>query len=147
LSLYFSVRSRALASLVSAVAQIVAALLLGSFLDWKRFSLRTRAISSYLFMMSLIGGCWIWGTVVQNEYSKHKPSLDWDDRKFGRGWALYVFWQINFALTYNWGYWLVGFMAKNPREIVRYTSVARAAEAAGQCISSGISSTSSPVSL
>ncbi|TVY81455.1 UNC93-like protein [Lachnellula suecica] len=145
MSLYFSVRSRALASLVSALAQIVATLIFGSFLDWTRFSLRTRAIASYLFMMSLIGACWVWGTVVQNGYSEHTPALDWDDGTFGRGWALYVFWQVNFALTYNWGYWLLGFMAKSPGEIVRYTSIARAAEAAGQCVSSGISSTSAPL--
>ncbi|KAH6677129.1 major facilitator superfamily domain-containing protein [Halenospora varia] len=145
LSLYFSVRARALASLVSALAQIAATLLFGSFLDYRRLSLRTRAISSYIFMMSLIGACWIWGTVIQVEYSKHKPALDWDDGGFGRGWALYIFWQVNFALTYNWGYWLVGFLARDAREIVRFTSVARAAEAAGQCISSGISSTSAPL--
>jgi hypothetical protein len=36
-------------------------------------------------------------------------------------------------------------MAKEPAEIVRYTSIARALEAAGQCIASGISSTSAPL--
>lgn len=36
-------------------------------------------------------------------------------------------------------------MAKEPAEIVRYTSFARALEAAGQCIASGISSTSAPL--
>lgn len=35
-------------------------------------------------------------------------------------------------------------MAKEPAEIVRYTSIARSLEAAGQCIASGISSTSAP---
>lgn len=37
LSLYFTVRSRALASLVSALAQIAGTALLGCFLDWNRF--------------------------------------------------------------------------------------------------------------
>lgn len=95
--------------------------------------------------MILIGGCWIWGVIIQNEYTHHKPALDWDDGGFGRGWALYIFWQINFSLTYNFGFWLIGFLAREPKEIVRYMSIARAAESAGQCISSGISSTSSPV--
>lgn len=96
-------------------------------------------------MMSLIGGCWAWGTVVQVGYSRHKPSLDWDDDGFGRGWALYIFWSINFSLAYNYGFWLIGLMARGPKEVVRYMSVARAVEAAGQCIASGISSTSAPV--
>ncbi|GKT71185.1 DUF895 domain membrane protein [Colletotrichum tofieldiae] len=145
LSLYFSIRSRALASLVSALAQIAGTVMLGSFLDWKRLSLNTRARVSYVFLMALIGGCWVWGAVIQAEYVNHKPSLDWDEAGFGRGWALYIMWQVNFALTYNYGYWLVGWMSQHPNDIVRYTSAARALESAGQCISSGISSTSAPL--
>jgi hypothetical protein len=144
-SLYFSVRARALGSLVSAVAQITATLIMGSFLDWQRFSLNQRARYSYMFIMTLIGSCWVWGVVVQDGYTKHKPALDWNSSGFGRGWALYVLWQVNFALTYNYGYWLVGYMAKEPKEIVRYTSAVRAIEAAGQCVASGISSTKTPV--
>lgn len=145
LSLYFSVRSRALASLVSALAQVLTTLVFGAFLDWTKLSSNRRARYGYLFMMSLIGGCWAWGTVVQIGYTQHKPSLDWDDAGFGRGWALYIFWSINFSLAYNYGFWLIGLMARDPKEVVRYMSVARAVEAAGQCIASGISSTSAPV--
>ncbi|KAK6215884.1 hypothetical protein LQW54_004064 [Pestalotiopsis sp. IQ-011] len=145
LSLYFSVRSRALASLVSALAQVAATLLFGAFLDWTRFDLNKRARYGYVAMMALIGGCWIWGAVVQNQYSRHKPALDWDDNGFGAGWALYIFWQTNFSLTYNFGFWTISFLAREPRETVRYMSLARGAEAAGQCISSGISSTSAPL--
>lgn len=145
LSLYFSVRSRALASLVSALAQVVTTLVFGAFLDWTNLSSNRRARYGYLFMMSLIGGCWAWGTVVQIGYSQQKPSLDWDDAGFGRGWALYIFWSINFSLAYNYGFWLIGLMARDPKEVIRYMSVARAVEAAGQCIASGISSTSAPV--
>ncbi|KAI1645955.1 MFS general substrate transporter [Daldinia loculata] len=145
LSLYFSVRSRALASLVSAISQVATTLAFGAFLDWTGVSLNKRARYGYIVMMILIGGCWIWGVIIQNEYTHHKPALDWDDGGFGRGWALYIFWQINFSLTYNFGFWLIGFLAREPKEIVRYMSIARAAESAGQCISSGISSTSSPL--
>lgn len=97
-------------------------------------------------MMVLIGGCWIWGTVVQKGYTDHKPALDWDDAGFGRGWALYIMWQVNWALTYNYGYWLVGNLAREPADVPRLTSSIRALESAGQCIASGISSTSTPVS-
>lgn len=140
-------RSRALASLVSAIAQVVATLLFGAFLDWTRFDLNKRARYGYLFMMTLVGACWVWGTVVQVGYSRSAPALDWETAGFGRGWALYIFWQVNFSLTYNYGFWLISFLAREPKETARYMSVARAAEAAGQCISSGISSTSAPVCL
>lgn len=138
-------RSRALASLVSALAQVFTTLVFGASPDWTRLSLNLRAKYGYIFMMSLIGGCWAWGTVVQVGYSQHKPSLDWDDSGFGRGWTLYIFWSINFSLAYNYGFWLIVLMARDPKEVRRYMSVARAVEAAGQCIASGISSTSAPV--
>jgi hypothetical protein len=144
MSLYFSVRSRALASLVTALAQVLATAIMGCFLDYKRLSINTRARYGFLGMMVLSGGVWTWALIIQHKYGKHKPALDWTDAAFGEGWALYVFQQVEFALTYNYGYWLVGFLAKKPVEVVRYASVARGVEAAGQCIASGISSTKAP---
>ncbi|KAL2207087.1 hypothetical protein CC79DRAFT_1383177 [Sarocladium strictum] len=145
LSLYFSVRSRALASLVSALSQITANLFFGSFLDWKRFTLNQRAKYSYIFIMTLFGATWVWATMIQREYGKKAPALDWVDDGFGRGWALYIFLQVNFALAYNYGYWLAGYMARGPAEIVRLTSTVRAVEAAGGAVASGISSTHAPL--
>jgi hypothetical protein len=141
MSLYFSVRSRALASLVTALAQVLATAIMGSFLDYKRLSINTRARYGFLAMMVLSGGVWTWALVIQHKYGQHKPALDWTDSAFGEGWALYVFQQVEFALTYNYGYWLISFLAREPVEVVRYSSVARGVEAAGQCVASGISST------
>lgn len=141
MSLYFSVRSRALASLVTALAQVLATGIMGTFLDWKQLSLNQRARFGFLGMMIISGGIWIWAIIIQHKYQRNKPALDWVDSTFGEGWALYVFQQMEFALTYNYGYWLLGFLAKKPEEIVRYSSVARGVEAAGQCVASGISST------
>ncbi|KAF4123122.1 DUF895 domain membrane protein [Geosmithia morbida] len=145
MSLYFSVRARALASLVSALAQIVATLLMGAFLDWKTLSVATRTRSAYVLIMALTGACWAWGTVVQRDYTARSPGLDWVDSGFGRGWALYILWQVNWALTYNYGYWLIGHLAREPADVPRLTSYIRAMESAGQTVSSGISST--PTSL
>ncbi|KAI1300839.1 MFS general substrate transporter [Xylaria venustula] len=142
---YFSVRSRALASLVSAVAQVISTLIFGVFLDWAHVNLNKRARYGYFFMVTLIGATWVWGTVVQHDYQLHKPALDWNDTGFGRGWALYIFWQINFSLAYNYGFWLISWLVKEPGDTVRIMSVARAAEAAGQAISSGIGSTTTPL--
>lgn len=144
MTLHFSTRSRALASLVTALAQIFATGIMGTFLDWKRLTLNQRARFGFLGMMTLSGGIWVWAIVIQHKYQRTNPALDWADSEFGEGWSLYVFQQIEFALTYNYGYWLIGFLAKNPAEIVRYSSVARGVEAAGQCVASGIASTSAP---
>lgn len=143
MSLYFSVRSRALASLVTALAQVLSTAIMGSFLDYKKLSINARARYGFLGMMVMSGGVWIWAIIIQHRYQIHKPALDWTDGAFGSGWALYVFQQVEFALTYNYGYWLIGFLAKKPVEVVRYSSVARGVEAAGQCVASGIVSTKS----
>ncbi|KAF9872472.1 cytochrome c oxidase subunit 1 [Colletotrichum karsti] len=145
LSLYFSVRSRALASLVSALAQITANFFFGHFLDWTRFTINQRARFAYIGMMALFGGTWIWATIIQREYGQQAPALDWSDSGFGRGWALYILLQVNFALAYNYGYWLAGYMARGPAEIIRFTSTVRAVEAAGGAVASGISSTRAPL--
>ncbi|KAJ5988430.1 hypothetical protein N7481_003640 [Penicillium waksmanii] len=73
------------------------------------------------------------------------PALDWVDHGFGRGWAFYVMMQVNFTLAYNYGYWLAGYIAKDPAEVVRLTSIVRAVEAAGGAVVSGISSTHAPL--
>ncbi|WYZ44608.1 hypothetical protein EsH8_VII_001044 [Colletotrichum jinshuiense] len=145
LSLYFSVRSRALASLVSALAQITANFFFGHFLDWTRFTINQRARIAYIGMMALFGGTWIWATIIQREYGLNRPALDWVDSGFGRGWALYILLQVNFALAYNFGYWLAGYMARDTAEIIRFTSTVRAVEAAGGAVASGISSTHAPL--
>ncbi|KAH3670364.1 hypothetical protein OGAPHI_000879 [Ogataea philodendri] len=145
LTLYFTVRARALASLVSALVQILGNLLFGVFLDWKRFSVNQRAKIAYIFMMSIIGGCWIWGTVVQYDYWKDPPALDWNDSGFGRGWALYIFWQLNFSMVYNYCYWMIGYMTTDDTEHVRYTSIVRGVEAAGGAVAAGIASTKAPL--
>ena len=142
MTLHFSTRSRALASLVTALAQILATAMMGTFLDWERLTVNQRARFGFLGMMALSGGIWIWAIVIQYKYQRTNSALDWADSAFGEGWSLYVFQQVEFALTYNYGYWLIGFLAKSPAEVVRYSSVARGVEAAGQCVASGIASTS-----
>ncbi|KAF8912269.1 hypothetical protein CPB85DRAFT_1434539 [Mucidula mucida] len=121
LSLYFSVRSRALASLVSAFAQITANFFFGTFLDWRRFTVNERARYS-------LG------------IPETRRALYWVDGGFGRGWALYIIMQVNFALVYN-------YLAEAPEEVVRYTSIVRAVEAAGGAVASGISSTKAPLTV
>ncbi|KAG4434727.1 hypothetical protein IFR05_009780 [Cadophora sp. M221] len=98
-------------------------------------------------MTVLTGASWIWGAA--RGITKHKPALDWVDPGFARGWTVYILWQvlISIALIYNYCYRMVGFMAKNQNEIVRYTSICRGIEAAGGAIASGVSSTSAPGSL
>lgn len=67
MTLHFSTRSRALASLVTALAQIFATGIMGTFLDWKRLTLNQRARFGFLGMMTLSGGIWAWAIVIQHK--------------------------------------------------------------------------------
>lgn len=58
-------------------------------------NLNQRAKFSYVGMMVLFGAVWVWAVVVQRDYDSYNPALDWGDEGFGRGWALYIFLQIN----------------------------------------------------
>lgn len=142
MNLHFSTRSCALASLVTTLAQILATAIMGTFLNWKRLAINQRARFGFLGMMALSGGTWVWAIAIQHKYQRANPALDWTDSAFGEGWSLYLFQHVEFALTYSYGYWLIGILVKNPAEVVRLSSVARGAEAAGQCVASGIVSMS-----
>ncbi|ORY92770.1 major facilitator superfamily domain-containing protein [Leucosporidium creatinivorum] len=142
LTLYFSTRSRALASLVAAIVQIIGNVIFGCFLDWQRISVNARGRYAYIFMMALAGGTWVYAAVVQTEFSSAAvpPALDWDDKGWARAWVLYILIQLNFSIIYNHAFWTVGGLAKHPSEIIRFTSIVRGVEAAGGAVAAGIAS-------
>lgn len=104
LSLWFSVRSRALGSFLSGVMALIAGNLLGAFLDQKRISLKSRSRGAFFTILGLQGGWWIWATILVTEFHKTQPTYDWADPGFGRGFALYLFWVAGFQLNYMFLY-------------------------------------------
>lgn len=134
LTLYFSVRSRALASLISAIVQILGNLATGTFLDWRRFTVNQRARYAFIAIMSLTTGTWVYATVIQVEYSANNPKLDWADAGWARGWFLYILVQLNFALIYNYMFWIIGGLTANANETVRWSALIRGIEAAGGAV-------------
>lgn len=86
LGLHFSVRARVLASLVTAILNVGINFALGFFLDSERFQLKTRARWAFA-VISLLGLCtWIWGLVLQVEFSSQAKLVkyDWVDPGFAR---------------------------------------------------------------
>jgi MFS family permease len=98
--LWFSVRSRALGSFLSGVVALIIGNVLGTFLDNKSVSLRTRSRSAFIFVVSWQGMCWIWASVLTTEFNKTGPLYDWVDPGFGRAFALFIFWVAGFQLNY-----------------------------------------------
>jgi hypothetical protein len=134
LTLYFSVRSRALASLVSAIVQILGNLVTGIFLDWRSLNMNQRARYAFIAIMALTGGTWIYAAVIQHQYSNLNPKLDWADAGWARGWFLYILIQLNFALIYNYLFWIIGGLSTNANDTVRWSALIRGVEAAGGAV-------------
>jgi len=134
-SLWMSVRARALGSFLSAVVALISSNLLGSFLDYKKLTIQTRARGAFFVILGLQGAWWIWATVLVTEFHKTKPTYDWVDAGFGKAFALFIFWVVGFQLNYMYLYFLVGELAETEEEVVRIAGLLRATESAVQAVS------------
>lgn len=139
---YFTVRSRALASLVGSVCVIAANFMLGFWLDWSKVTLNTRAVTAFAFIYAFELSLWIYAMVVNKDYESRteRPTLDWTTPGFGHGVCVYVLLLVGFNLMYDYLYWLIGTVNKNGGEIIRLSAVIRGVESCGQAISYGINS-------
>ncbi|KAK8035842.1 major facilitator superfamily domain-containing protein [Apiospora marii] len=141
LTLYFSVRARALASFLSAVTGTIACALFGLFLDSPRFSVRTRLRAGFVGSCGAFTLLWVWVLVVQHEYEARPPKgLDWASPGFGRGFGVYIMLQTVGNVVQNYLYFLIGTIGDGTSELSRGTGLLRGVESWGQCASFGISS-------
>ncbi|ORY40624.1 hypothetical protein BCR35DRAFT_46279 [Leucosporidium creatinivorum] len=144
LATYFSVRARALSSLVIAFSAQGLFYLLGYFLDDKRFTLRFRATVSgaFIFVWLTAGWCWLLANQVKYEKQSPAPSFDWVSAGWGKAWFAYVMQNLPSQLLYNWLFWIVSYMTSDGADHIRYVGIMRSAESIAQCLSFGVSATS-----
>lgn len=140
--LWFTVRARALGSFLSGIVAIIGGNVLGAFLDRKKIATRTRARWSFIVILTLQGAWWIWGTIIVTDYHRTKPVLDWVDAGFGRGFAWFLFMVVGFQMNYLYLYFVVGNLARDDAEIIRYAGLLRGTESAAQAVSYGLTSVS-----
>ena len=141
---YFTVRSRALGSLLAAITASLSNFALGFFLDWKKPTVNARGRSAFITIYTLQAGWWAWAIYIMNKYHNTvpKPTFDWTSPGYGAGFGVYIFLQIGFNVMYELNYWLAGNVSDDPADIIRLASIVRGVESAGQCVSYGINSTS-----
>ncbi|GAA5831363.1 hypothetical protein JCM5353_007141 [Sporobolomyces roseus] len=145
LTLYFSVRSRALGSFLVAIGAIVANAILGAFLDTTILSKKLKARTSYIAIMSMLGGVWIWFTVLQLRYDSKSlmAKLDWKDGGWAAGFILFVFFNCLYYLLQNLLYWNISQTARQPTELIQLSSLLRGLESAGSACAFGVSASKS----
>ena len=140
LATYFTVRSRALASFLSAVVGTMATWVSGSIVDlpWAKRR-QTRAITAFVLIALLNSATWIWAVYIQNEYRHTKPTLDWGDQSsFGRGFGLYMFERISLGMVENYIYWCISNLSDSPGDQIRYSSLLRGIETAAVAVGFGV---------
>ncbi|OJT06505.1 hypothetical protein TRAPUB_2664 [Trametes pubescens] len=143
LSLWFSVRARALGSFLSAIVALTGGNLLGWFLDNKTVKLKLRARGAFFFILAMQGGWWIWSTILTTRFNRTKPTFDWGDEGFGSAFTLFLVLVLSFQVQYLYLYFVVGHLARTPEEVVRIAGLLRGTESAAQAVSYGLSSVSS----
>lgn len=143
LSLHFSVRSRAMSTLIVPTITIAMVVAYGRLLDMRRWSQRQRAWIAFILWVVPQVACFIW---VGIEYSKFKnTTVALDYVLDGKRWAeAYLPYLIIFTTGY-WTqlslYWILGTFSTDVKSSARTGGLFRAFETCGQAVSYSINST------
>ncbi|KAK1238325.1 hypothetical protein MKX07_006471 [Trichoderma sp. CBMAI-0711] len=140
LSLWFSVRARALGSFLGGIVAIIIGNLTGWWLDQNKISLKVRARYTFWFIVVTQGAWWLWATIVSTRYRQTLPTYDWTDSGFGSGFGVYIFLTFGFQINYLFLYFVVTHIARDQGEVIRYAALLRGTESAWQAVSYGLTS-------
>ncbi|CEL09595.1 Putative Membrane protein [Aspergillus calidoustus] len=148
LGTYFSVRARALSSLISPLFCIIGCFGLGFILDMKSLSQRRRAQLGLYVVVILNIGVYIWSIIMQTRFNSNNPGhIDWSDGLYAKSFLPYFFIQTTGPLSQSYMYWLLSSFARDAQENVRNGAAFRCIEAVGQAIAYGMNTqtTSNPL--
>ncbi|EIM90905.1 MFS general substrate transporter [Stereum hirsutum FP-91666 SS1] len=141
LSTYFTVRARALSSLVSPAFCIVGCFALGWILDLENFTQRKRAQMGFALVVISAITIYIYTCVVQAGFNAHDPgTFDWTSPGWARAFMPYFLIQTFGPIGQSYMYWLISCYAKDVQTNSRNAGVFRSLEAVGQAVSYGINS-------
>ncbi|KAI9659456.1 MAG: hypothetical protein M1821_001714 [Bathelium mastoideum] len=137
---YFTVRSRALGSLMSAIVMVLGTWIGGTLVDlpWTN-SRKTRALVAYILIALLNSATWIWSVIIQNDFRHTKPVVDWSDQStFGPGFGVYMFQNLSLGMVENYIYWCISNLSDSPGQQIRYSSLLRGIETAAVAVGFGV---------
>lgn len=142
LSLHFSVRARALSTLILPIITIVMVILYGRLLDTKRWTQSQRAWIAFSMWVVPQAACMIWIGINYARFGTATAALDYELN--GRKWAeAYLPYLIIFTTGY-WTqlslYWILGTFSTDVKASARTGGFFRAFETAGQATSYAINS-------
>ncbi|CAG8258339.1 unnamed protein product [Penicillium nalgiovense] len=146
LTTYFTVRSRALASFLTAVVGATANMLTGIFLDLKFLARETRSKVVYIFVLVFVTGSWTWNAIVETKLSRmaEPPAFDLDDGAFFNSvFTVYIFFRFFYEVLQTYIYWLMAEIkgAQGDGDIARTTGILRSWESIGSTIAYAVGAT------
>ncbi|KAL2832822.1 MFS general substrate transporter [Aspergillus cavernicola] len=149
LTSYFTVRSRALASFLTAVVGAAANLLTGTVLDLKHFSRETRSKAVYIFVLVFVTASWTWCAIVESNLSRRAepPAFDLGDGPtFNSAFTVYMFFRFFYEVLQTYIYWLMAEIkgAQADGDVARTTGILRSWESIGSTIAYAVGATHWP---
>ncbi|KAL4795780.1 major facilitator superfamily domain-containing protein [Aspergillus venezuelensis] len=146
---YFTVRSRALASFLTAVVGAAANLLTGIILDLKYFSREARSKSVYIFVLIFVTAAWTWNAFVETKISRMEepPAFDLGDGPFFKSaFTVYMFFKFFYEVLQTYIYWLMAEIkgAQADGDVARTTGILRSWESIGSTIAYTVGATHWP---
>lgn len=146
---YFTVRSRALASFLTAVVGAAANMLTGIVLDLKFVSRDTRSKSVYVVVLVFVTAAWTWNAIVQTKLSRmaEPPAFDLGDGPFfNSAFTVYMFFKFFYEVLQTYIYWLMAEIkgAQADGDIARTTGILRSWESIGSTIAYAVGATHWP---
>ncbi|OWP00206.1 membrane protein [Marssonina coronariae] len=142
LSLHFSVRARALSSLIIPSVTIPMVVAYGRVLDWKRWSQARRAWIAFALWLTPQAGCFMWIGIEYGKFGTGETSLDYGLNR--ARWAeAYLPYLVIFSTGYLCQlslYWILGTFSTDIKSSSRTGGIFRAFETAGQAVSYAINS-------
>jgi hypothetical protein len=146
---YFTVRSRALASFLTAIIGALANILTGLVLDIKSFPRLAKSKAVYLFVLATVTASWIWMAIIQVRLSSmsEAPSFDIGDGAFfDSAFAVYLCFKFFYEILQTYVYWLMAEIkgAQADGDIARTTGILRSWESIGSTIAYAVGATHWP---
>ncbi|KAE9981665.1 hypothetical protein EG327_006139 [Venturia inaequalis] len=144
LSLHFSVRARALSTLITPSITVPMVIAFGRLLDTKHWSQKTRAWISFAFWVIPQAACFIWIGLEYKSFGASDVSLDYilQPRRWAAAYFPYLIVFTTGYLTQLSLYWILGTFSVDTKSNARTGGLFRAFETAGQAVSYGINSSS-----
>ncbi|KAJ5884087.1 UNC93-like protein [Penicillium subrubescens] len=130
---YFTVRTRALNSLLYWLMQMVGAFVFGQLLDMKCFSRPTRAKINFGILIAITLGIWGGGYAFQKQYTREtvKADTDFTDSHYIGPMFLYMFYGFYDAAFQTCTYWYMGSLSNNARKLANFAGFYKGIQSAG----------------